>query len=336
MRTNFYLKLKASILLICFFVCGVLSVDAKPKVVTVSTYNADLNAIGTPDSLMSLASFADGKVWIKVYHNADGVKIQLIANDEMTQQKLLMNGLTVYIDPTGKEKDKYAVIFPSAMSLMKQRMQAGGLMQPPGQGGEPMPGMIPGQGQAPGLDGTQGQPNANQDPRRRKPDPSGIAQQMNMKGAMFDVDGDSRFAGISLAKLTITDTKQICYNITLPYSIFEIKNLAPAFVGIGVLSEYVQMQMPEGAPGGGMGGPPGGGMGGSPGGGMGGGSGGMGGGPGGGMGGPGGGMGGPPGGGMGGASRQGGSKDSTSSEMKKAVKGWIQAKLEMEATVNQK
>jgi hypothetical protein len=49
--------------------------------------------------------------------------------------------------------------------------------------------------------------------------------------------------------------------------------------------------------------------------------------------------GGPGGGGMGGqsgASHQSESKDSTSSEMKRPIKGWIQAKLEMEAAVNQK
>ena len=319
-----HLKLTTALtLIVCLL--SVLPVTAKKKIaVTGSTLCSDLTAVNTPDSaaLSMFSIFADGKALVKVYNNPDGIKIQLVAADELTQQKWFFNGLTVYIDPTGKEKDKYAIIFPSAISSQQQGQQPGTDMQRREQGDAPQPGMMPDpqQDQAQSQDTARraGPPNFKGVPRQ--PDPTRIVQQMNMKGAMFDVDGDSRFAGISLAKLTVTDKKQICYNITLPYAIFEIKNLSPEFMGIGILSEYVQQQMPEGPGGGGGMGGPGGGMGG-PGGGMGG--------PGGGMGGPGGGMGGPGGGMMSDqSSSRKSSSDTRSSEMKKPVKGWIQAKLE--------
>ncbi|MTK53136.1 hypothetical protein [Paludibacter sp.] len=291
--------------LICIIVAGCLSVSAyaKTKLVAQSQYCADFASVTPPDSSTMFASFADGKVLIRAFNNPTGFFIQLVAADEQTQQKLLFNGMTVYVDPTGKEKDKYAVIFPSMMSLRQQTGQAGMNQEET----RPQP-----------QDAGQEQGNQSQQRGPRRPDPSKMAQQINLKGATFDIDGDSRAVGIEWVKLTITPNQKICYNIKLPYSVFNLKNSSSEFLSIGLLSEF---SLPQGMQsGGGMGGP-GGGMGG-PGGGMGGPGGGMGG-PGGGMGGPGGGMGGP-----GGMGQNSGNARSMFAEMGKPVKGWIQTKLD--------
>ncbi len=284
MNTTKYLKTLTYIAL----ACGLSSVaNAKPKLITQSKYCADFATVAIPDSSTMLTSFADGQALIRAFNNPTGFYLQIEAADESTQQKLLFNGLTVYIDPNGKGKDKYAVIFPAMMSL-RQQMGPGGMNL----GGE----------QPPAFQDQGGQ--SQKGPRR--PDASQLVQQINLKGATFDIDGDSRAVGIEWVKLSITSNQKICYNIKLPYSIFNLKNGPSAFLSIGLLSEFT---LPQGMQGnsGGMGGP-GGGMGG----------------PGGGMGGPGGGMGGP-GGGMGMRSNN---ARSSFTNMGKPVKGWIQIELE--------
>ncbi|MBP1640401.1 MAG: hypothetical protein H6Q17_1984 [Bacteroidetes bacterium] len=305
MKTKHHLQKLACIALACSFP---LFAHAKIKLETQSQFCPDFTTVATPDSSTLFMSFANDKMLIRAFNNATGFYIQLVATDDPTQQKLLFNGLTVYIDPTGKGKDRYAVIFPSLMSL-RQQSGPGGLTPSMDQ-----PQIQPNQG-------GQGQDDQNQSRGPRRPDPTQQVQQINLKGALFDIDGDSRAVGIEWVKLTTTSNHKICYNIKLPYSIFNLKNSATGLLSIGLLSEFSLPQGMQSGSGGGMGGP-GGGMGG-PGGGMGG--------PGGGMGGPGGGMGGPGGGmgGLGGGMDQStsGSK-STSSEMGKPIKGWIQVKLE--------
>jgi hypothetical protein len=278
-----------------------------------STFCPDLSTIGIPDSVQIFTPFAEGKALIRVYSNDAGIRVQLVAADDATQQKWLFNGLTVYIDPTGKGKDKYAMIFPSAMSLGRQ---SGGLSM--GDGLQPPP---PETGGEQDLSGSPARPDTLRGPHPPRPghDVSAVVQKMNLKGATLDIDGDTRFAGTSIARVTLTPDRRMCYNVTMPYEIFEIKNLKPDAVSVGILSEFVLPQGMSGSGGGMDGGPGGGGMGG-PGGGMGG--------PGGG--GPGGGMGGGPGGGMGhrgggmGFGSSGQSGPTVSADLKRPVKGWIQ------------
>lgn len=303
MKTRLFLPSMACLLTACLLS---MSANAKSKVMGQSQFCNDFATVALPDSATIFTSFADDKVLIRVFNNPTGFYLQLVAVDETTQQKLLFNGLTVYVDPTGKGKDKFAVIFPSMMSA-RQQGQLGGNNQD-------QPSMSPEQSNQ--DDGNQGRQRG-----QRHPDPLQMVQQINLKGATFDIDGDSRAIGIEWAKLSVTPDRRICYNIKLPYNLFAIKNLTPSLLSIGLLSEFTMPQSMQGG-GGGMGGP-GGDMGGP--GGMGG-HGGMGG-PGGGMGGPGGGMGGP-GGGMG----QGSDNfRSRMTEMSKPVKGWILVQLDTQA-----
>jgi hypothetical protein len=302
MKTTQYLKTLIYIVLIC----GLASVaNAKSKLITQSQYCTDFATVTMPDSATMLTSFADGQALIRAFNNPTGFYLQIEAADESAQQKLLFNGLTVYIDPSGKGKDKYAVILPVMMSL-RQQMGKGGMNQ----GGMNQGGEQPTAFQ----DQAQGQRDQNQKGPRRL-DFSQLVQQINLKGAIFDIDGDSRAVGIEWVKLTITPNQKICYNIKLPYSVFNLKNGPSAFLSIGLLSEFTLPQGMQGN-GGNSNGFGGGGMGG----------------PGGGMGGPGGGgMGGPGGGGMGGpGGMEMGSNNvrSTSTGMGKTIKGWIQVQLE--------
>jgi hypothetical protein len=252
MKNVHYVRRIISIV-VMLYALSAFTVSAKQiKELATSTYCSDLTDTITPDSvaIKSFSAFADGKALIKVYTNDSELKVQLIAADEMTQQTWLFNGLTVYVDPTGKGSDKYAMTFPSAMSLGHPKML------PDNQNQEQQPGAAP-----PNSDDLSSpEPNQGQQPNRR-PDISLIIQKMNLKGAALDIDGDTLFAGTSLAKVSLIDNQRLCYTIKLPYSIFNKKNLNPENISVGILSEFSLPKGNMGGPGGGMGGP-GGGMGG--------------------------------------------------------------------------
>jgi hypothetical protein len=201
----------------------------KIKATTTGSYCADFSTIAPPDSLTALSIFADRKALIKVYCNATGVMIQLVSADELTQRQWLFNGLTVFVDPMGKGKKRYSLVFPSvrtmrhaAMSLSDQNGNDSGQTQPAN------------------IDSSQ----ANNQP------PQGITnqelrkliQQFDENGATLNIDAVSSFAGTSLAKVTVAANHQLCYNVILPYALFNIPNLSPQFISVGVLSEFVLPQ----------------------------------------------------------------------------------------------
>ena len=284
----------------------------KMKSCTTSMYCSDLTDTIAPVNMVikSFSTFADGKALIKVYTNDSGLKIQLIAADEKTQQTWLFNGLIVYVDPTGKSSDKYSMTFPSFMSLGHPKML------PVNQNQEQQPNATSQDPTSGDLSSSDTYPSQHAD---NHPDISLIVQKMNLKGATLNIDGNTIFAGTSLAKVSLIADQRICYTIKLPYSIFNKKNLKPENISVGILSEFSFPKRSTESAGGEMGGREGGmgapnGMGG----------------PGNGMGGPGGRMESPEGnmGGLnGGMSSMQSDNHNRFSQMQQPIKGWIQVSV---------
>lgn len=55
----------------------------------------------------------DGKGFATMYNNKNGILLQVLIKDRQLQQQLLSRGMVVYVDPNGKKKKKYAVLFPT-------------------------------------------------------------------------------------------------------------------------------------------------------------------------------------------------------------------------------
>lgn len=55
----------------------------------------------------------DGKGFVTLYNNNDGIFFQVLIKDRRLQQQMLRQGLVVYVDPNGKKKKKYSVQFPT-------------------------------------------------------------------------------------------------------------------------------------------------------------------------------------------------------------------------------
>ena len=55
----------------------------------------------------------DGKGFVAMYNNKDGIFFQVLIKDRRLQQQMLRQGLVVYVDANGKKKKKYSVHFPT-------------------------------------------------------------------------------------------------------------------------------------------------------------------------------------------------------------------------------
>ena len=68
----------------------------------------------------------DGKAFVTMYHNQNGIFFQVLLKDRRLQQQALRQGLVVNVDPNGKKKTKYAVHFPTLEMPKPGEMPEGG------------------------------------------------------------------------------------------------------------------------------------------------------------------------------------------------------------------
>lgn len=111
--------------------------------------------------------------------------VQVNINNPMVFMKTLMQGVTIYVDPTGKKSTKYAVYIPSAADV-QDRMKSNAMNKSVGQ--------------------------------NERPDIDPLINAMNQKGAIFDVSGHpTLLKGNDLFKVSLNkNTETITYTMLLP------------------------------------------------------------------------------------------------------------------------
>ncbi len=92
----------------------------------------------------------------------DNLFVRLSVGNPQLFMRMLMQGLTLYIDPTGKKKEKYALLFPSAEDV-KAVMG----------GNQPVAG------------------NGPDDSGKSRPDITPLISEMNKIGTVYDINGKS-------------------------------------------------------------------------------------------------------------------------------------------------
>lgn len=103
------------------------------------------------------------------------------------QMRLLMQGLTFYIDPTGRKKEKYSVVFPSANDV-KEQMQ---MMEP----------------QRPSQDAANMQ----------RPDIRPLINSLSKYGAVLDINGKSTFIDSGNFVISLDETNaSLIYTVLIP------------------------------------------------------------------------------------------------------------------------
>ena len=113
------------------FVFFGLALFAAKKPDAKSVYLQQLSASPTIESFNDFTSLENGKAFIRMFHNDQNIKVQVVVPDKGMQAKFLMQGLQVFIDISGKKGKKYTVSFPKldreqmrgAMQMQRQPIQ---------------------------------------------------------------------------------------------------------------------------------------------------------------------------------------------------------------------
>ena len=163
------------------------------------------------------------------------VFVQVFVSHPAMQMRLLMQEWTLFIDPTGRKKEKYALVSPGGQNV---RRQMGNMPQAPS---SPR-----GQGAA------------------ARPDHSKLLATLNMHGATWDVDGKVEHLDASRFAVAVDDEHEaIVYSMLVPKKemMKEKKRAEKWNIGIYVAANSVARPAQGGGPGRGPGRGPGGGPG---------------------------------------------------------------------------
>ena len=174
-------------------------------------------------------SLTNPDILLKVLNNTKALQITIKVYNPTTQFGLLMNGITILIDPTGKEKKKFKLSFPPAQLSMESMRQF--------------------------------------EQKQKILDWSNLILNVNFEGATIEFNNEETTASSNEAYLILDKNKNLNYIITLPYSKFSETSLAGKIISLGIVTERKEMShkpngngMPEMDGGGPMGGMPPGGM----------------------------------------------------------------------------
>lgn len=103
------------------------------------------------------------------------------------QMRLLMQGLTFYIDPTGRKKEKYSILLPSAADVKEQMQMAAPQMQ--------------------NLDGAE----------KQRPDIRPLISSLSEYGATLDINGKGIFIDKECFAINLNETDaSIIYTVLIP------------------------------------------------------------------------------------------------------------------------
>ena len=168
------------LLLLCilFSSSGIISTDQES--------HPDLNAFLSKNKKCLTQNVIYDGTKLLLCSDGDYLLIQLQTLHPAVQMRLLMQGVTFYIDPTGRKKEKYAVILPSAHDVRETMLQ----MEPPQMGGSPS---------------------------EQRPDIRPLLHCLSECGAIFDVKGKTSLISSKSFSVQIDENSDLLvYSILLP------------------------------------------------------------------------------------------------------------------------
>lgn len=171
--------------------------------------------------------------YLNLVGDYDYLFVQLNVLHPALQMRLLMQGLTLYIDPTGKKKEKYALVFPGAATVKDQ-------LTPPDEAKAPEEGNSEGETE-----------------EFARPDIMPLIKALAAEGVTLDIDGRTETIDKSQATISLnTDEGVLSFTALLPtVRLLAEKKLVDQWT-VGIYSEGGnQPSGPGGGPGGGFGGP---------------------------------------------------------------------------------
>ena len=226
--------MKTSHFLFIFLVFSGFSLYAAKKPDAKSVKLQQLSSANTTETSTDFIPVDKGKALVKMFHNDENVKVQIVVPDETMQLKFLMQGLNVYLDISGKKSKKYYIQFPRQERVQMQR----NMQQPP---------------------------EAGQQQMRMPMDVKQMATAMSANNATLINKKNKTVLDAGNVNIQPFEEDKLLFTVYLPLSSLGSKIGKNRIISVGLLSE---MEAPSGmGPGGGPGGgggPRGGGGGGRP------------------------------------------------------------------------
>lgn len=147
--------------------------------------------------------------------------IQIQAKQPMVQMKMLMLGFTLFIDPKGKEKERYAINFPNAKDVKEEMI---GLKT---DRINPRNSLI-----------NQPENTKNNSAQFERPDIRPLIAALNLKQVKLDDNGKIALLPLNCSNITLLeDKKEILFQVLIPVSFFLPKDLAIKSLSLGIYSE---------------------------------------------------------------------------------------------------
>lgn len=97
---------------------------------TVRSYKLGDNAI-EQDSLKGYVAVPNSNVWVKTLHSEDSIFVEIRTSDTLSLRSMLINGLSVWLDPQAKKKQAYGISFPAARAEMLKQLEESAALEEP-------------------------------------------------------------------------------------------------------------------------------------------------------------------------------------------------------------
>lgn len=161
--------------------------------------------------------FPDTKIALRTRYNNDSIRIWLRVADQPSTAALLVNGLTIFLDPDAKKKRNTGVIFPSAShSVIREEVER------------------------------------SRDTLRIKEesdtlgfDISRLVRSIKDRGAVIQMGERAVFAKKDQANIFVDENKVVNYIITFPFSALNIADPEDKKISVGVVSEGMPAPQPD-------------------------------------------------------------------------------------------
>jgi len=229
--------MKTRYLFSIIFVFFGLALFAAKKPDAKSVYLQQLSSSPAIEFFDDFTSLENGKAFIRMFHNDENIKIQVVVTEKGMQAKFLTQGLQVFIDISGKKGKKYTVSFPK---LDREQMRGAMQMQR-----QPMQ-REPGQQRPEQREGGQGQMNMNLKP---------MIEQVAANSAIL-ISGRSETL-LDVGRVNIKsfgEEDDLLFTIQMPLSSLGGKVGKDAIISVGLFAEMDMSEMASLAGGMGQGG----------------------------------------------------------------------------------
>jgi hypothetical protein len=175
-------------------------------------YHSNQSAAIQADSLQGYFLFPENKVFVRALYDSDSIMVEVRTNDTLSVRSMLVNGMTIWLDPKGKQNREFRVTYQAARSELFRESDEG----------------------ASRFETTR------------------LAQRIQDRGAVLTDNKGTRFVDKNTARITFDERGNLVYVIRMAFSQLGTTAENLNELSIGVTSELHQAVMATNQGGGGI------------------------------------------------------------------------------------